>query len=92
MCYNDVLQCCAGTVVVGEEPLDDAWWRGRAYGKTGVFPLNFVWQLRRDLIQVTLRLGLLGTKMNQVLTLLLTLIINVKINIRSSVSNLTKDI
>ena len=30
---------------------DAAWWQGRAYGMSGCFPANFVWELRKELLQ-----------------------------------------
>ncbi|KAF2365451.1 SH3 domain [Trinorchestia longiramus] len=45
------LSLMKGTVVVGTEALDDSWWRGRAYGKEGIFPANFVWPIDLTLLQ-----------------------------------------
>lgn len=41
-----------GDFVVGLNPIDESWWCGEKWGKQGIFPINFVWQINKDIIQV----------------------------------------
>lgn len=41
-----------GDFIIGLNPVDDAWWCGEVFGKKGIFPLNFVWKVNEDIIEV----------------------------------------
>lgn len=38
--------------MVGLNPIDESWWCGERYGKQGIFPINFVWRINEDIIEV----------------------------------------
>ncbi|XP_071537624.1 uncharacterized protein [Panulirus ornatus] len=41
-----------GDFVIGLNPVDESWWCGEINGNKGIFPLNFVWSINKDIIQV----------------------------------------
>ncbi|XP_068200932.1 dynamin-binding protein-like [Palaemon carinicauda] len=41
-----------GDFIIGLNPIDDAWWCGEVFGKKGIFPLNFVWKVNEDILEV----------------------------------------
>ncbi|XP_063874664.1 dynamin-binding protein-like isoform X1 [Scylla paramamosain] len=41
-----------GDFVVGLNPIDESWWCGEAWGKQGMFPINFVWHVNKDILEV----------------------------------------
>lgn len=40
-------------MVVGVEPIDANWWRGKVDNRIGIFPLNLVWEVDTSLIKVS---------------------------------------
>ncbi|MPC31086.1 hypothetical protein E2C01_024364 [Portunus trituberculatus] len=40
-----------GDFVVGLNPIDESWWCGEAWGKQGMFPINFVWRINKDILE-----------------------------------------
>nr|XP_045603255.1 dynamin-binding protein-like isoform X1 [Procambarus clarkii] len=40
-----------GCFVIGLNPIDESWWCGEINGKKGIFPLNFVWRINKDIIE-----------------------------------------
>ncbi|KAG7175114.1 Dynamin-binding protein-like [Homarus americanus] len=41
-----------GDFIIGLNPIDESWWCGEINGKKGIFPLNFVWRINKDIIEV----------------------------------------
>ncbi|KAG0728511.1 Dynamin-binding protein [Chionoecetes opilio] len=46
------LALARGDFVVGLNAINDAWWQGETWGRQGMFPLNFVWSLNKDILKV----------------------------------------
>jgi hypothetical protein len=42
---DDELNFKAGDIVEVIETSDDGWWKGKAHGKVGLFPVNYVQQM-----------------------------------------------
>ncbi|XP_069947710.1 dynamin-binding protein-like isoform X2 [Cherax quadricarinatus] len=40
-----------GDFVIGLNPIDESWWCGEVNGHKGIFPLNFVWSINKDIIE-----------------------------------------
>ncbi|XP_076037755.1 uncharacterized protein LOC143023129 isoform X2 [Oratosquilla oratoria] len=40
-----------GEFVVGLNPVDESWWCGQCENRTGIFPVNFVWQINKEIIE-----------------------------------------
>ena len=42
-----------GELVIGNEAIDSNWWKGEKDGVSGIFPINYVWKIDRDILPVS---------------------------------------
>lgn len=42
-----------GELIIGDRSIDSNWWKGEKDGVSGIFPLNYVWKVDKNILPVS---------------------------------------